>query len=136
MLGGVAAFLVGWKFRTTSARFGWGLLILGPVAAIFFAPSLFRDRATLDDTSFSLRTGIWGLTSVHEVKFDELKQVRIVSEEVRGRRGRRRTNFYLLCERNDGTTAKVPVNNRVAEAAAPHILQSVADHGIEVVDET
>jgi hypothetical protein len=136
LLAGLVAAPAGWFLRETSSRFGWGLLIIGPVAAIFFAPSLFRDRAVVDDTAMSLRTGIWGLTSVHDVKYDDLKQIRIISEEVSGRRGSKRTNYYLLCERNDGTTAKVPVNNKVAQAAAPHFLQKASDRGIPIVDET
>jgi hypothetical protein len=136
LLAGLVAAPAGWFLRKVSARFGWGVLIIGPVAAIIFAPSLFRDRAVVDDTGLSLRTGIWGLTSVHEVKYDDLKQVRISSEEVRGRRGSKRTNYYLLCERNDGTTAKIPVNNKVAQAATPHFLKNASDRQISIVDET
>lgn len=133
---GIVAAPAGWFLRKTSQRFGWGLLIIGPLAAIFLAPSLFRDRAVVDDSGFSLRTGIWGLTAVHEVRFEELQRVRIISEEVTGRRGSKRTEYFLLCERKDGTTAKVPVNNKVAQAAAPHFLKRVSDHGIPIADET
>jgi hypothetical protein len=111
LLGGIVAAPAGWFLRGASARFGWALLVMGPVAAVFFAPSLFRDRAAVDDNLFTLRSGIWGLTAVHEVEIDDLKQIRIISEVSRGRRGSKRTNYYLLCERNDGTTAKVPMNN-------------------------
>jgi hypothetical protein len=136
LMGGLVAVPAGWFLRKTSARFGWGLLVIGPVVAIFFAPSLFRDRAVVDDATFSLRTGIWGLTAVHEVKFEDLKQVRLISEEVRGRRGSKRTNYYLLCERRDGTSAKVPANNKMAKAAAPHFLRRVSERGIPILDET
>lgn len=136
LLGGLAAAPAGWFLRKSSARFGWALLLLGPVAAIFFAPSLFRDRAEVDETSLFIRTGIWGLTAVHEVPFDTLEQVRIVSEETRGRRGRKRTNYFMLCEQNNGNTAKVPINNAVSEAAAPEFLKRVSELGIPVTDET
>lgn len=136
LLVGVAGGVGGWFLREQSARIGWGLLIMGPLAAVFFAPSLLRDRAVVNDNKFSVRTGIWGLTAVHEVKLANLKQVRIISEQVRGRRGSKRTNYYLLCEGSDGATSKVPVNNAVSEAAAPHFLKRVADLGIPILDET
>jgi hypothetical protein len=135
-LGGIVAAPVGWLIRNASSRLGWGLLIIGPIAAIFFAPSLFFDRAVIDESKFSVRTGIWGMTSVYEVKFDELVSVSIVSEEVRGRRGSKRTNYFLLCQRGSGISEKIPVNNNVSEAAAPHFLKRVAERGIPVLDET
>lgn len=136
LFSGLVAAPAGWFLRKTSARLGWGLLIAGLVATLFFTPSLFRDRAVVADTAFSLRTGIWGLTAVHDVKYDDLKRIRIISEEVSGRRGSSRTNYYLLCERSDGTTEKIPVSNNVAQAAAPYFLKKASARGIPVVDET
>ena len=136
LVGGIVAGFAGWFFRRSLGNFGWGLLILGPIVAIFFAPSLLQDRVVIDDSKLSMRSGIWGLTVVHEVQYDELKQVNIISEVVSGRRGRKRTNFYLQCLRNDGTTAKVPINNGVAETAAPHFLDRISELGILVVDKT
>jgi len=136
LIGGLAAAPAGWFLRKSSARFGWGLLFVAPIAAIFFAPSLFLDRAVVDDNTFSLRTGIWGLTAVHEVRFDDLKTVRIIAEETSGRNGSKRKNYYLICERIDGSTSKVPVNNNVAQAAAPRFLEKIADRGIPIQDET
>ena len=133
---GVVASVAGWFLRSSLGRFGWALLILGPLAALFGAPSLFLDRAVVDETRFTLRTGIWGMTSVHEVEYDELKRVSVISEEVRGRRGRKSTNYYLECQRNDGTKAKIPVNNKVGETAAPHFLKRVSELGVPVVDNT
>lgn len=136
LLGGIAAAPAGWFLRQKSARFGWGLLIFCPIIVLGIAPSLFLDRAVVDDTHFSLRTGIWGLTAVHEVKFADLSRIRLISEETTGRRGRKRTNYYLLCERKDGTSAKVPLGNKVAETAAPHLVERAKALNVPVVDET
>ena len=136
LVGGIVAGVAGWFLRGVLGNLGWGLLIGGPIAAIFFAPSLFQDRVVLDDSKLSMRTGIWGLTAVHEVQYDELKLVNIISEEVRGRRGKKSTNYYLECLRNDGTTAKVPINNAVGEAAAPHFLDRVSELGVPIQDKT
>ncbi|MES2794184.1 MAG: hypothetical protein V4719_31515 [Planctomycetota bacterium] len=136
LLAGIVAIPAGWFLREKSSRFGWGLLIFGPIAAIFFAPSLFRERATVDDSGFTLRSGIWGMTAVHEVKFAELQKVRITSEETRGRRGAKRTNYYFLCECRNGTSAKVPMNNEVVKAAGPYFVTKLAELKIPIVDET
>ena len=136
LIGGLAATLIGWFFRDVLGRFGWALLVLGPLLAVFFAPSMFRDRAVVTETAFSLRTGIWGLTSVHEVEYDDLAMIRITLEESRGRRGRKRSNYYLVCKLNDGSEAKVPMNNKVAEAAAPAFLGHAAKLGVPIVDQT
>ena len=135
LVGGMVAGVAGWFLRDALGRFGWGLLIVGPILAVFFAPSLLLDRVVVSDTSFSQRTGIWGLTSVHDIAYDDLKMVRLTSEETRGRRGRKKTNYYLLCERKDGTEAKVPISNKVTETAAPYFLKRIAELGVPIVDQ-
>jgi hypothetical protein len=136
LLGGVAAAGVGWFLKKSSARYGWTLLILGPLAALLLAPSLFLDRGTVNDTGFVLRTGILGMTAVHDVKFDDLQMVRITREESRGRRGSKRTNYYMVCERKDGSSAKVPLGNDVAEAAALRFLHVLDEREIPVINQT
>ena len=136
LMGGVAAAPAGWFLRKKSNRIGWGLLIFSPILVVGIAPSLFLDRAVVDDTHFSLRTGIWGLTAVHDVKFADLSGIRLISEETTGRRGRKRTNYYLLCERKDGTSAKVPLANQVAETAAPYLIERAKALNVPIVDET
>jgi hypothetical protein len=136
LVGGIVASIAGWFIRERSSRFGWTLLIGGPIVAIGLAPSLFLDRATVDQNGLSLRVGLWGMSAVHDVKYDDLSQVRLVMEESRGRRGRTNINYYLMCENKDGTFSKVPLGSKVAEAAAPHFLKEVALRDIAIVDET
>ena len=136
LVGGIVAAPAGWFLRNKSSRLGWVLMILSPIVAFGIAPSLFLDRAVIDATHFSLRTGIWGLTAVHDVKFSELTLVRLISEESRGRRGSKHTNYYLVCERRDGTSAKVPLGNSVAEAAAPRLIDRARSLNISVVNQT
>jgi hypothetical protein len=70
------------------------------------------------------------------VKFGDLSRVRFISEETRGRRGRKNTNYYLVCERKDGSSAKVPLGNKVAETAAPRLIERVRALNIPLLDET
>src|SRR5688572_16715006 len=93
LVGGVVAAPAGWYLRKSAGRGAWALLIGGPVAALMFAPSLYRDRVTVSADSFAMSTGIWGMTSVHDVKFAEVNRMRLIMEESRGRRGRKNYNY-------------------------------------------
>jgi hypothetical protein len=133
-LGGIVAATIGWNLRQKSGRFGWVLLIGGPIATIFFAPSMFLDRVTVDDTGFSRRSGIFGMTAVQDVTFVDVSGMRLTSEEERGRRGRKVTKYYLYCDRKSGEAVKFPVNNAVCEAALLQILRTAAAAGIRIDD--
>jgi MFS family permease len=135
LVGGIVAAVAGWFLRQRGS-WGWILLIGGPIAAIFFAPSMFRDRTVLTDERLQVTTGIWGMTAAHDVAFADLTMIRQIAEESRGRRGRRRTNYYLVCERKDGTSAKLPLGNNLVEAAATPFMEAATARGIPYQDDT
>lgn len=136
LLGGLVAIPVGLVLRRSTSRFGWALLIGGPIAALGVAPSLFLDRSVVDDQHFSVRSGIWGMTAVHDVVYDKLANVRYIVEESTGRRGRTNYSYYLVCTNRDGTTAKIPMGNHCAEAAAVEFLKQAAALNVPIHDET
>ena len=128
--GGIAAAPIGWVLRSKSERYGWGLLIAGPLFAVL-GLFLFSERAVLDDSGFVTSR----LFNKQEVKFDTLKMVRISSEVVTGRRGRRETKFFVTCTRTDGTTEKIGVTNAVLEAALPKFIEKVAQRDVQIINE-
>jgi hypothetical protein len=134
LLLGIVAVPAGWFLRKLSARFGWALLILGPIATLLIAPSMFGDRVVVDDEGFRVRVGIWSTTAVHDVKFDDLSMLKITAEVTRGRR--KQTHLYFVCERKSGGAAKVPMNGELTKAAAHMIFERVHVRGIPIVDET
>lgn len=136
LLAGVVASPAGWMLRKRSARLGWILMIGGPVAALLFAPSLYRDRVTVSDEGFHVRTGIWGLTAVHDVRFSQVRSITITAEETVGRRGRKKITHYFVCDLKVGGQAKVPINNGVTEAAGESILAHAAAQNIPIIDQT
>lgn len=99
-LGGLIAIPVGWMLRNSS-RFGWALLIMGPIAAFGFAPSMFMDYVDVSPSGFSRHSGIWGMTSVQDVKFADVGSIRATIEEERGRRGRKIEKLYGSVENLD-----------------------------------
>jgi hypothetical protein len=132
-LGGIGAAVGGFFLR--SNRFGWVLMIGGPIAAIGFAPTMFMEKITVDHQHFTVRNGFWGM-SREDVVFDDLQMVNLTKEETRGRRGRKNVHYYLVCHRKNGTNAKIKVNNDVAEAAAEAIGTQFGEHNISVVNST
>jgi MFS family permease len=135
LVGGLAATVAGWFLRQ-SGRWGWILMIGGPIAAIGFAPTMLLDRTVLDEQGIHVTSGIWGMTAKHDVAFADLANVRQIAEESRGRRGRKQTNFFLVCERKDGTSAKLPLGNNLVHAAGRHFLDMASSHGIPYQDDT
>lgn len=136
LIGGIVAVPAGWLLRETSQRLGWGLLILGPIAALGFAPSLFMDKTVVTPNEITVNTGIWGMTAHHNVKYDNLQQVRITSETTRGRRGSKNTSYYLTCDCKDGSNCKLPLGNSCVEKAAVPFLTHCKAREIAVIDET
>ena len=69
---------------------------------------MLRDRVVVDDAGFHSRTGVWGLSAVHDVAYNDVQTVRVISETTRTRRGGKRTNDYFLCEMKAGNAVKFP----------------------------
>ena len=128
---GLVAAATGWLIRESFERYGWALLFGGPLLALFFGVPLFFDHAVVSDTSLKLRINAWG----HDVEYEDLQLIRIDSEEKSGRRGRKRTVYFMSCERKDGTKAKVNLNNKIAEAAAPYFLERAAEFGVPILNQ-
>ncbi len=133
-LAGLVATPAGWLLRPRNAKFGWTLLILGPLALLLIMPSMLFDRLTVNNQGFHLRTGFFGSTVV-DVDFDQVSAVRQTVETSTGRR--KTTNYYLLFDKKTGgEPAKISLGNELVKAAATAILQRVATRGVPIVDQT
>ncbi len=135
-LGGIAAGAAGFFVRKVNSRFGWALLIMGPIAALGFAPSMMFERAAVGKDAFDFRTGIYGQTVVPTVRFDDLRDIRITAETTRTRRGGTNTSHSLMCDMKSGETVKVPFNNDVARKAVELVLREATARKIPIVDQT
>jgi hypothetical protein len=132
-LGGLIATPAGWYLRETTARLGWGLLILGPIAAFGFAPSMFLDHVEVRPDGFSRHSGIYGMTANAEVKFTDVNHMHLSTVEERGRRGRKVMRTYIMWEMKDGSTVKLPAGNDVVEAAAQTMVDAAGEAGVQMV---
>ncbi len=133
LAGGLLAFVVG--LLMLGNRFSWVLIIGGPLASLFFAPSLWSDKVTIDKEHFTQRTGAWFMPKFQDVRFADLTSIDLISESRRTRRGRS-TSYYMLCHRKGGEDAKIPVNDLMKQGAAESILAQALNQGIQVNDLT
>jgi hypothetical protein len=133
LLAGVIAFFAGVLMRRNSARWGWGLMIFGPILCLLLAPGLFLDKATVNQDRFTLRTGFWFAPTIHDVRFADLSGIDLIAEERASRRGRR-TSYFLLCHRKSGQSEKVPVGDLMKRGAAAKILETAKQLGVPIAD--
>ena len=129
---GLVAVPVGLVLRKHTGRLGWGLIIIGPLAALMFAPSLFLERVVVSDDGFESHSGIWGMTAGANVDFDSVTSIRIAEEKTGGRRSRWIEVLYF--EMKAGEDVRLPLNNDVKIEAAMEIIERAAQRGIPVVE--
>ncbi len=127
---GLACVPVGLKVRNQAGPVGWGLIFLGPLAALMFAPALFFEHAVVNDKGFQIRSGFFGRTAAQDLDFDSIKAIRIGTEETRGRNSRWIEVLYF--ELNRGMMSHFPLNNDVKIEAGKEIIVRAMQRGIPV----
>lgn len=128
-IGGVLCVPIGLVLRSSSARFGWGLTILGPLAALIFAPSLMMERTTVDEQGFHVRSGFFGATATQDVAFDSVASMRVTQETTGSRRSRRQIEV-LYFSMKSGPEVRLPLNNDVKIEAAKDIVTRLRQRAI------
>ncbi len=126
VLGGFICIPIGFFWRKSDKRLGWGLMIIMPLAAILLAPTFFSERVWVDDNGFESHSGIFGMTAGAAVKFDSVKAIRLVEEDTGGRRSRRIDVLYF--DMKAGEAVRFPLNNDVKIEASKEILARAKKH--------
>lgn len=119
-----------------AGRFAWVMILLGGGYLLFGMPSMFLDSLTARPDGFQLHSGIWMFPDHHDVKYDDVSTVTETAEKKTGRRGRKRTEYYVNFQRKSGGAAKISSGDDLFEAAAEKILVQVVSRGIAVQDQT
>jgi hypothetical protein len=125
---GALAMPLGWFLRRFSQRIGWVLMVVGALALVLVAPSMWHDRVEVDDEHFACSVGALG-GSHHSIRFANLQSIRWVEEESQGRA--RHTNYFLDCVKKDRTVERVPVGDLMKEAVGEILAQARA-HGVPI----
>lgn len=130
---GLVLLPAGWVLRKT--RFGWIMLVGGPLLLFVFGPGTVTDQVTVDAKHFTLHTGFWFSPTQFDVAFDDIQRIDITSETRRGRRGRKTTSYFLDCHKKDGAMEHVPIGT-LMEEAVDAILAVADERQIPIADLT
>jgi hypothetical protein len=127
--GGILCVPAGWLLRPSVPKWGWVLMVMGPLLLILVAPAMYSDRVVIDDEHFEARFGFWFSPTMHNLRFQDLRVIQYVA--VAGTRGR--TKYELHCLSASGQSTVVPAGDLVRETV-PEILERAKAKGVQVVD--
>lgn len=133
-VGGMAAVPAGWAMRESSLRGCLVLTLGGPAVMLFFAPSLFFEKLTIDDERLVMRAGMFGLSTENDVRWDDVRSITLTSEESRGRRGRRVIKNYMIFSMKDNSSSKLSLDNSLVGEALEDIGIQIGMRDISVLD--
>lgn len=136
MLAGVLALIAAWLLRKHWRRRLWSVLpVVAFISLVIAGPSGLRDEVRVGPDTVSVRTGLWGLTAVHRVRFANVRAVRMVSEEKRGAMALTGRHHFLLFQQRKGRDVRIPISNDLCRASAPRIVEALKAKRIPVLDE-
>lgn len=126
ILGGLICVPIGFFWRKSDKRLGWGLMTIVPLAACLMAPNFFFKRVWVDDQGFEYHSGVF-VTTTESVKFDSVKAIRVAEEETGGRRSRQIEVLYFDMKAG-GEAVRFPLDNDIKIEAAKEILARAKKH--------
>lgn len=135
MLIGVGGTIGGWFYRRKDVR-GWVLFVFALLATVLFLPFGFVDHVTVSESEIKTQWGFWVYPTKHEFRFDKVQSVSLEKEISRGRRGRKKTNFYLIFRLENGDKEKLIATNALMEASMEKIADQIKARNIPFIDQT
>jgi hypothetical protein len=122
------AIPAGWLLRRFSQKYGYVLMIVGALALVLAAPSMWNDRVEVDANHFAFNVGALG-GSHRSIQFADLRSIRWIEEETQGRG--RHTNYFLDCVKKNGSVERVPLGDLMKEASA-EIFERAEARGVPI----
>ena len=131
VVAGLAAIPAGVVMFARKQQF-WGvcLAVLGPAAAGVVAPGMFLDKVEVNPEGFSSRHGFWWDPIIHNVRYADLNQVKVVVQEQSGRNGKT-YSYFFDCQFKTRGVERVPLGDIMREAL-PEIAEHFRSHGVPV----
>lgn len=124
--------IVGGVFAVSRKKNGGWIAVLVGIIGLVLGPSMFFDRAVVDDEHFELRTGIVFSPTTFDIKWDNVASIYGSSEQRTGRRGRKSTSHYLNFVLKSGGTEKVPIGDLMKEGADRKVMEMAQKKGIKL----
>jgi len=127
-LGGGVATAVGYFLLKTNEKPAYILLLVGPVVALFVAPSYFFHKTSVGPEELRARYSLWGMEG-KTARYSELAEIKFTSTE-----SRRSRNYYLECTTREGKLVSLSLQVESIKAAAPRFLEYARARRISVVN--
>ncbi len=131
ILGGLVLIPVG-ILLAVQKKYLWGILLIiaGPIAAGCVAPGMFLDKVVVSPNEFTSSHGFWWSQTTHRIQYNDLREVRVIVEETRNRRGTSKS-YSFDCVFKDGRTERVPLGDLMRQAV-PEMVAQFNQHGVIV----
>jgi hypothetical protein len=126
LLGGLLSIPIGFFWRRSDWKIGWGLMTVVPIAAFLLVFTMGFEQVTVDEHGFEVQSGFF--SEPHSVKFDSVVSVRSVKEKTGGRRSRVIDVLYF--DLKDGGAERYPISSDVKTEASKDIIQRAKARGI------
>lgn len=127
--GGILGVPFGWLLRKAVPKWGYALMIVGPLLLIFVAPAMYSDHVVIDDDHFEATYGLWFSPQVQSLQFKDLSQIQYVG--IPDNRGR--TKYEMHCLTRTGQMTVVPAGDLVRQTV-PELLARAKAKGVAVLD--
>ncbi|HEY7315448.1 MAG TPA: hypothetical protein VH643_39325 [Gemmataceae bacterium] len=133
VLSGLALVAIGFFTRKKAPRWrAYVVMVFGVLVIVIVVPMMRLDRVEVDDEHFVSTHGLPWNRVRHDVRFDQLREIRVETTVTKSRTGGTRKNYALLCQSKSGATEKVPVGN-LLEHAVGQIFVIARQKGVQVV---
>jgi hypothetical protein len=132
VLAGLACIPIGFFWRRSDRRLGWGLMTVVPLAALVVAASMAFEHVSVTDQSIEVRSGFFGSTAAQSVPLEQVKRIHIAQESTGGRRARMVDVLYFFGDA--GEISRFPLNNDVKIEASRAIIERASARGIPVAE--
>jgi hypothetical protein len=131
VLAGLVAIPIGFFWRKSDGRLGWGFMTVVPLAAIIVGGTMWFEQVTVSDQAIDVHSGFFGSTAAQSIPFGQAKTIRVVVEPTGGRRSRDIDVYYF--DGDGGNLGRFPLNNDVKIEAGRAILERANARGIAVI---
>lgn len=109
---------------------GWVLVVIGGLVAAVVPGMLLYGRVLVDDDHLEANYGFWFAPTRHDIRFADVRELNVGSQEVRGRRGTVRHQATLQYTLADGRTGEV--TGDLLRAAMDEILERARKQGVRI----